>query len=272
MVFVGPKFTLKKAVDNRLSRAYAALGGLEGMCSQVQFQEPRTKLWLFDTLVTSAMLYGVQVWGPSVDQDNWRAMERPLISMISRMIRAKASVPHAIIRAEVAAPPIEVEALTKSVSFIHSIWNVDRCRYTRLALESSRQLALKGDTSCWYAKTNLWFQRHGFSMDRLPPFQYSLEALSLPITKTERNRIIRQDLIQLDTKRTWVEPIQELGTKMAFYRGNFLQVSEDGFVTRPSYMDIHLSHGLRCVIGQIRTSSHQLEIEFGKFQGIPPED
>ncbi|MCO5600245.1 hypothetical protein L7F22_054355 [Adiantum nelumboides] len=118
-VFTGPKFALKKAANNRLSRAYAALGGLERMCSQVQFQEPRTKLWLFDTLVTSAMLYGVQVWGPSVDQDSWRAMERPLISMISRMIRAKASVAHAIIRAEVAAPPIEIEALTKSVSFIH---------------------------------------------------------------------------------------------------------------------------------------------------------
>ncbi|MCO5560653.1 hypothetical protein L7F22_014270 [Adiantum nelumboides] len=276
VVFTGPKFAMKKAADNRLSRAYAALGGLERMCSQ----------------------------GPSVDQDSWRAMERPLISMISRMIRAKASVPHAIIRAEVAAPPIEMEALTKSVSFIRGIWNTDRCRYTRSALESSRQLALKGDTSCWYAKTNLWFQRHGFSMDRLPPFQYSLEAPSLPITKAERNRVIRQDLIQLDTKRTWVEPIQELGTKMAFYRGNFLQVSkdgfalpitkaernrvirqdliqldtkrtwvepiqelgtkmafyrgnflqvsEDGFVTCPSYMDTHLSHGLRCAIGQIR--------------------
>ena len=136
----------------------------------------------------------------------------------------------------------------------------------RLALESSRQLALKDDTSCWYAKTNLWFQRHGFSMDRLPPFQYSLEAPSLPITKTERNRIIRQDLIQLDTKRTWVEPIQELGTKMAFYRGNFLQVSEDGFVTRPSYMDTHLSHGLRCAIGQICTSSHHWRLNSAGFR------
>lgn len=206
-----------------------------------------------------------------MDQDSWRSMERPLISMISRMIRAKASVPHAIIRAELAAPPIEIEALTRSVSFIHSLWNTNRCRYTRLALESSRQLAMKGDTSCWYAQMTSWFQRHGFSMDRLPPFQYSLDAPSLPITRTETNKIIRQDLIQLDTKKTWVEPTQELGTKMAFYRENFLQLSEDGFVTRPSYMDTHLSHGLRCAIGQIRTSSHQLEIEFGRFRGIPPE-
>lgn len=108
-------------------------------------------------------------------------------------------------------------------------------------------------------------------MERLPPFQYSLEAPSLLITRTEINKTIRQDLIQMDTKRTWVDPTQELGTKMADYKGNFLQLSEDGFVIRPSYMDTHLSHGLRCAIGQIRTSSHQLEIEFGRFKGIPPE-
>ena len=152
VVFSGPRFALRKAAETRLSRAYAALGGLERMCSQVQFQEPRTKLWLFDTLVASAMLYGVQVWGPSVDQDKWKSMERPLVSMISRMIRAKASVPHAIIRAKLAAPPIEIEAITRSVTFMHSLWDTRSDRYTRLALDSSRQLAIQGDTSCWYAQ------------------------------------------------------------------------------------------------------------------------
>ena len=40
---------------------------------------------------------------------------------------------------------------------------------------------------------------------------------------------------------------------MAFYKEHLLQLSGDGFVIRPSYMDSHLSHGLRCAIGQIRT-------------------
>ena len=198
-------------------------------------------------------------------------MERPLISMISRMIRAKDSIPHAIIRAEIAAPPIEIEALTRSVAFMHNVWDLHRGRYTKLALESSRQLAMQGDTSCWYAQMTSWFQRHGLNMDRLPPFQYSLDAPTLTVTRMEITKLIRQDLIQLDTRRTWIEPIQELGTKMAFYREHLLQLSEDGFVTRPSYMDTHMSHGLRCAIGQIRTSSHQLEIETGRFRGIPPE-
>jgi len=64
VVFSGPMLSLRRAAQTRLTRAYAALGKMERMCSQVQFQEPRTKLWLFDTLVTSAMLYGVQIWGP----------------------------------------------------------------------------------------------------------------------------------------------------------------------------------------------------------------
>ena len=69
--------------------------------------------------------------------DGWKCMERPLVYMISRMIRAKASVPHEIIRAELVAPPLVIEALTRSVSFIHSIWDLPRDRYAHLALESS---------------------------------------------------------------------------------------------------------------------------------------
>ena len=36
--------------------------------------------------------------GPSVNKANhWKDLERPLVSMIARMIRSKASVPHDII-------------------------------------------------------------------------------------------------------------------------------------------------------------------------------
>ena len=89
--------------------------------------------------------------GRSGHTDGWGSMEKPLVSMISRLIRAKASVPHAIIRAELAAPPLVVEALSRSVSFIHHLWDLPRDRYARLALESSRQLAMQGDRAVSYA-------------------------------------------------------------------------------------------------------------------------
>ena len=41
---------------------------------------------------------------------------------------------------------------------------------------------------------------------------------------------------------------------------------------KSSYMDIHLSCVLPSVIGHLRTSSHQLEIEVCKYARIPLEE
>ena len=59
---------------------------------------------------------------------------------------------------------------------------------------------------------------------------------------------------------------------MGFYTKHFLQLTEDGFVVRPAYMDTYLSHGIRCAIGQMRTSSHNLEIETGRLREVQGED
>ena len=75
---------------------------------------------------------------------------------------------------------------------------------------------------------------------------------------------MRQDLLQRYMMRTWVTPHQPLPTKMSYYRDCFLSVSEDGFIQRPGYMDVYMSHSARVAIGQLRVSSHQLEIEAGK--------
>ena len=76
--------------------------------------------------------------------NGWKFMERPLVYMISRMIKAKAFIPHEIIRAQLADPPLVIKALTRSLSFIHNTWDLPRYRYAHLALESSRHLIHRG--------------------------------------------------------------------------------------------------------------------------------
>ena len=44
-----------------------------------------------------------------------------------------------------------------------------------------------------------------------------------------------------------------------------VHTSEDGFIIRPSYMDINLSFVLYSVIGKLRNSAHQLEIKVGRY-------
>ena len=92
------------------------------------------------------------------------------------------------------------------------------------------------------------------------------------MTKVETNIVIQIDIINVENKVTWINPKILLVNKMAHYKTHFLFTLEDGFIIRPSYVDIHLSYPLHSVIGQLRTSSHQLEIEVGRYARIPLEE
>ena len=62
--------------------------------------------------MTPTLLYGVEMWGPSLKKANhWKDLERHLMLMIAHMIRSKKSVPHDIIWVEIGAAPIITEAL-----------------------------------------------------------------------------------------------------------------------------------------------------------------
>ena len=59
-------FTMGSAAQDRLTRGYAALAMLERRCHQAHFQEPHTKGWLFDSLVTPSLMYAVDVCSGSL--------------------------------------------------------------------------------------------------------------------------------------------------------------------------------------------------------------
>ncbi|MCO5598486.1 hypothetical protein L7F22_052583 [Adiantum nelumboides] len=133
-------FSMTQAARDRLTRGYASLAMMERQCHQAHFQEPRTKGWLFDTLVTPALMYASPIWGPGLADSVWTQIERPHIIMISRMIRNKSSVPHDIIRAELAAPPMLVEALFQTVCLLHRFRDMDPDRISHRAFIASRAL------------------------------------------------------------------------------------------------------------------------------------
>ena len=50
-----------------------------------------------------------------------------------------------------------------------------------------------------------------------------------------------------------------------------MKFSKLGFIERPKYLDVFLPNALRVAIGQLRVSSHQLEIEVGRATGVTRE-
>ena len=49
-------------------------------------------------------------------------------------------------------------------------------------------------------------------------------------------------------------------------------MAQDGFIIKASYMDTHLYHALHGVIGQLKISSYQLEIEISINACKPMEE
>ena len=265
----GP-FSMAQAATDRLTRGYSALAMLERRCHQAHFQEPRTKGWLFDTLVTPALMYAAAVWAPGLTASQWARIERPHICMISRLFRGKHSVPHDIVRAELASPPMVVEALFQTICFIQRVRELPPDRLTRRAFESAIQIAESGYDRAWYTQIRAWFGAHGLDLESLPPFQYDPDSPQVHLSRSERNMVLRQDLWQLYIRQTWItSPLQR---KMSHYRDHFLTILEDGFIQRPRYMDIYMPHSSRVAIGQLRVASHRLEIEVGRAHDIPMEE
>ena len=187
VTFTWLRFSLQEVACARLSCGYVALGALKRQCAHLSFQEQRTKLWLFDTLVTPTLLYGVETWQPTLNKENyWKDLERPLESMIVRMIRSKASVPHDIIRAKMGTASIITEALFQSMACIQSLWEIPKSSQGWQLCHQDNWLNIH----CWYVEMQQWFESHSISINALTPFQYSLDCPHLNMTKLEKNKVM----------------------------------------------------------------------------------
>ncbi|MCO5582896.1 hypothetical protein L7F22_036798 [Adiantum nelumboides] len=85
-----------------------------------------------------------------VSKNKNKKVERPQIIMLSRLIHGKPSVPHDIIIAELATPPMLVEALFQTVCFIQRVRQLPPDRLSYRALEASRQLAESEESGSWF--------------------------------------------------------------------------------------------------------------------------
>ena len=55
---------------------WKAYYGLENNCKSTDLWTWDTKKLLFDTLVTTVILYGCEVWGCSISHELWRKIEK----------------------------------------------------------------------------------------------------------------------------------------------------------------------------------------------------
>jgi hypothetical protein len=93
VLFTGPHFSLRHALQPRVSKGYGSLALLERQCFWNHFQDISSKMSLMDTLVQPTILYGSEVWGPGLLEFDWSSTERVQIILLHRIIRCKQDSP-----------------------------------------------------------------------------------------------------------------------------------------------------------------------------------
>ena len=264
--FSGPHFSLRPAIQSRVSKGMGSLALLERQCFKHHFQDILSKVSLFESLVRPTVLYGSMVWGPSLIAFDWASTERVQTLLLRCIIRCHRFTPHSIVLAEFGVHPLKLAVIFDLIWFLHRLRGfmetcADRHRYSFLAYCSSVEI-MRSDTSarsrCWYAQATSLLGSIRIEIDRLPPYQFLLDAPThlLP-SRQVLNEHVRQDIYRQYITTTWCHPSGGLRPKMAFYAEHFL-VIQDGIVVRPAYLDRHWNHALRFSLGSFRVGSHRL--------------
>jgi hypothetical protein len=267
--FSGSRFNLRPALQPRINKGYGSLALLERQCFRHHFQVISSKMRLMDTLIRPTVLYGSEIWGPSLLESDWASTERVQILLLCNIIRCKQTVPQHIILAEFGAHPFRFETMFRLVSFLHRIRSFGdsvkgRDRYPYLAYRSFEVVSLSsppGWARCWFEGVSGLLALVGIRLDCLPTFRYSLDARGhlLP-TRHEMNKIIKDDIYRQFVQIAWVSPWAGLCPKMAFYIEQFLEL-RDGLIIRPQYTLRHWMHALLIPFGQFKVGSHKLRVE-----------
>ena len=67
---------------------------------------------LLNTLIRPTVLYGLEIWGPSLLEADWALAERVQILILRRIIKSKQTVPQHIVLTEFGAQPFRLETVS----------------------------------------------------------------------------------------------------------------------------------------------------------------
>ncbi len=242
MKFSGPRFRLRLAIHSRVSKGVGSLALLERML-QASFSGYFVQVVPFRLLGLSDSSLWFSCLGASYYfwlDFYWAGSN----IFLWRIIRCHRLTPHNIVLAEFGAHPLKLAVIFYLIWFLHRLRGfmetcVDQHRYSHLAYCFSVEIT-RSDTStrsrCWYTQTTSLLGSIEIDIDRLPPYQFSLDAPAhfLP-SRQELNEHFQQDIYRQYITTTWSNPSGGLRPRMAFYAEHFLEI-QNGIVVRLAYL------------------------------------
>lgn len=259
--YLGIDFTTNmlwdECVERRASAGWKALYAVQNTCCRIDLSDWARRAHLFRALVEPVLLYGAEVWGPAICKNTWDRLERVQKAFLTYSLGVKDTVPYQILLYETGFWPLQHSAMRRHLAYFHKVDGMDEHRLPPQAvLLTQGPQRLK---RVWHEHCKGWFRR--WSMD----YQQMVALTDLDAQNGQLNACYAATLWDASTL---AKP------KTEHYHTQINPGLEHG---PHQYLKAHISVKKRRAIAAIRTGSHHLRIETGRWgvnggHSIPREE
>ena len=152
-----------ECATRRLEAGKRAYYAFENTCNLGDIKCWVLKKYLFNTLVTPVLLYGVEVWGGSIPKSTWKAFENVQKHFLTKFLQVKKQTPYTLLLLETGSLPIEIMAMERVVAYMFKVKKSPSHRLPRIAWEASKKIQKthKSKILCsgWMQDIEKWFRR-----------------------------------------------------------------------------------------------------------------
>ncbi|XP_059066243.1 uncharacterized protein LOC131857578 [Cryptomeria japonica] len=219
---------------------WKALYALQNRCKEAELWDWKTIQTLFRLLVLPVILYGCEVWASSTLDSQWKQIERIQKRLITSKFKIKSTVPYDIMLSETGAAPIEAAAMVHLISYLK--------RNEQMG-EDRRPKVVVNDTLCKRKKT--WMKQNIKWLEK-----WDIYLNSCPTNRRE----IKVFVMEKFYKKNWSIG---LGRKKQYYINEFNPNYDH---LQKVYIGANISWKAKILIAQLRTNSHQLRCETGRWK------
>ena len=142
-------------------RAYYAF---ENTCDRGDIKCWVLKKYLFDTLVTPVLLYGVEVWGGSIPNSTWKEFEHVQIHFLIKFTQVKKQTTYTLLLLETGSLPIEITTMERVVKYMLKVQKCPSLQLPRIAWKASKKIQNTHKTkmlcSSWMQDMEKWDTTH----------------------------------------------------------------------------------------------------------------
>ena len=264
------------AIKSLSSKGLGAMMSLRNSVDR-RFIHPKSLDLLFDSLVAPILTYGCQIWLPvssiinnltknTLNHDKLLMevaklpFEKILLRHIKYLLGINRRASNAAAWGETGRFPLLVKSIKLCVNYFIRTINLDDSHLVRAAIEEQINLKLP-----WFSGIKSIID----TFDSINTIDYncssseSTNALMMS-TLCSPNDIVKS--LQEQFKQAWSSTVAQ-SPKLSFYS----TVKGNNFTWEP-YLDSTTKFKHRRTMAQIRSSSHKLNIETGRYEGITRQD